>query len=101
MDRSELDVTAELALMDLTDDERARLEPAVAQLLEYFSVMDGIDVSSLEPTTHALQEGNRLRADVPASGASPRASGASPLADDILEQAPELEDRFIAIPNVL
>jgi len=104
MDRSELDVTAELALMDLTDDERARLEPAVAQLLEYFSVMDRIDVSSLEPTTHALQEGNRLRADVPvaaASGASPRASGASPLADDILEQAPELEDRFIAIPNVL
>ena len=96
MDRSELDVTAELALMDLTDDERARLEPAVAQLLEYFSVMDGIDVSSLEPTTHALQEGNRLRADVPNA-----AVGAGQLADDILEQAPELEDRFIAIPNVL
>ncbi|MFW5688364.1 MAG: Asp-tRNA(Asn)/Glu-tRNA(Gln) amidotransferase subunit GatC [Spirochaetota bacterium] len=93
MDRSELDITAELALMDLTDDERVQLEQGVARLLEYFSVMDAIDVSGLEPTTHALQEGNRLRADVPRD--------ADELADDILEQAPDLEDRFIAIPNVL
>ncbi len=97
MDRSELDITAELALMDLSDDERGQLETAVAQLLEYFSVMDGIDVSGLEPTTHALQEGNRLRPD------TLRIDGeaAQALADGILEQAPDLEDRFIAIPNVL
>jgi aspartyl-tRNA(Asn)/glutamyl-tRNA(Gln) amidotransferase subunit C len=97
MDRSELDITAELALMDLTDGERGQLESAVAQLLEYFSVMDSIDVSGLEPTTHALQEGNRLRPDaLPDDGEAAQA-----LADDILEQAPDLEDRFIAIPNVL
>ncbi len=97
MDRSELDITAELALLDLSDDERADLERGVAQLLEYFSTMDSIDVSALEPTTHALQEGNRLRADLPRDES---ASGTE-LADDILEQAPDLEDRFIAIPNVL
>ncbi|HKJ86115.1 MAG TPA: Asp-tRNA(Asn)/Glu-tRNA(Gln) amidotransferase subunit GatC [Spirochaetia bacterium] len=97
MDRSELDITAELALMDLTDDERGQLETAVAQLLEYFSVMDGIDVSGLAPTTHALQEGNRLRSDVLRTDGE----AAQALADDILEQAPDLEDRFIAIPNVL
>jgi len=97
MDRSELDITAELALMDLTDDERGQLETAVAQLLEYFSVMDGIDVSGLAPTTRALQEGNRLRSDVLRTDGE----AAQALADDILEQAPDLEDRFIAIPNVL
>jgi aspartyl-tRNA(Asn)/glutamyl-tRNA(Gln) amidotransferase subunit C len=93
MDRSELDITADLALLELTDEERAGLERGVADLLAYFSVMDAIDVSGLEPTTHALQEGNRLRADVPRQG--------DDIADEILEQAPELEDRFIAIPNVL
>lgn len=93
MDRGELEITADLALMDLTDDERAQLERGVGQLLEYFSVMEQVDVSALEPTTHALQEGNRLRADVP------RAEG--DLANDILGQAADLEDRFIAIPNVL
>lgn len=93
MDRSELEVTAELALLDLSNDERGRLEQEVAQLLEHFSVMDAIDVSDLEPTTHALQERNRLRPDVPRAG--------NETADSILEQAPDLEDRFIAIPNVL
>ena len=93
MDSSELDITARLALLELSDTERAQFEHEVGQLLEYFSLMDGIDVSGLEPTTHALGQGNRLRADVPADGAS--------LADSILEQAPDLEDRFVAIPNVL
>lgn len=98
MDRSELDITADLALMDLTDDERAALEQGVAQLLEYFSVMDSVDVSSLVATTHALQEGNRLRADVPRASVS---AAAGEPADELLEQAPDLEERFIAIPNVL
>jgi aspartyl-tRNA(Asn)/glutamyl-tRNA(Gln) amidotransferase subunit C len=93
MDRGELDITAELALINLSDDERAELETAVSQLLEYFSTMDLVDVSGLEPTTHALQEGNRLRPDTPRDEAG--------ISDDILEQAPDLEDRFIAIPNVL
>ncbi|MFP4114377.1 MAG: Asp-tRNA(Asn)/Glu-tRNA(Gln) amidotransferase subunit GatC [Spirochaetota bacterium] len=93
MDRSELDITAELALMELTADEREQLEHGVAQLLEYFSLMDRVNVSDLEPTTHALNEGNRLRPDAPRSEGN--------LADEILEQAPDLEDRFIAIPNVL
>ena len=93
MDRGELDITAELALINLNDDERDKLESAVTQLLEYFSTMDRVDVSGLEPTTHALQEGNRLRQDTPREGTG--------IADDILEQAPDLEDRFIAIPNVL
>ena len=93
MDRSELDVTAELALLELSQEERVQLERAVSQLLEYFSVMDTLDVAGLSPTTHALSEENRLRPDVPSESGS--------IADDVLEQAPDLEDRFIAIPNVL
>lgn len=93
MDRSELDLTAELALLEITDDERDLLQQSVERLLEYFSVMDAVDVSALEPTTHALQEGNRLRPDVP------RAQ--DDVADELLERAPDLEDRFITIPNVL
>lgn len=93
MNRGELDITAELALLRLEDAERQQLEEAVTQLLEYFSAMEEVDISGLEPTTHALQEGNRLRRDVPREDDS--------IADAILEQAPDLEDRFIAIPNVL
>ncbi len=93
MDRSEIDLTAELALLDISNDERDRLERGISELLEYFSAMNAVNITGLEPTTHALQEGNRLRRDDPRTDAS--------IADDILEQAPDLEDRFIAIPNVL
>ncbi len=93
MDRSEIDLTAELALLEITDDERDRLEREITELLEHFSAMNEVDIAGLEPTTHALQEGNRLRQDVLRPDAS--------IADEILEQAPDLEDRFIAIPNVL
>jgi aspartyl-tRNA(Asn)/glutamyl-tRNA(Gln) amidotransferase subunit C len=93
MDRSELEVTATLALLELSDEERDGLEHAVSQLLEYFSIMDSLDIDGLEPTTHALQDVNRVRPDRPRQDEG--------VADRILEQAPDLEDRFIAIPNVL
>ena len=101
--KTELDITADLALLELTGDERVRLEAEVSRLLDYFATMDSIDVTGLEPTTHALCEGNRLRPDKPATELASRgnAPSAESLADDILEQAPDLEDRFIAIPNVL
>jgi aspartyl-tRNA(Asn)/glutamyl-tRNA(Gln) amidotransferase subunit C len=93
MDRSELELTAELALVRLDDQRLAAFEASVGELLDHFALMSNYDVSGLEPTTHALQEGNRLRHDVhDADDALP---------DLILEQVPDLEDRYISIPNVL
>jgi aspartyl-tRNA(Asn)/glutamyl-tRNA(Gln) amidotransferase subunit C len=92
MDKSELSVTADLAHIELKDDEFESLGRAVDQMIEYFSLMNEIDVEGLEPTTHALLTRNRLRADVLAS---------ENISDRLLENAPELEDRFIVIPNVL
>lgn len=61
-------------------------------MVSYFEKMAEVSVDALEPTTHAFLEKNRVREDVHVP---------SDLADDILEQAPDLEDRFICIPNVL
>ena len=92
MDRNELIVTAELAQLALEAREMEKLTAAVTQMLEYFSLMDSIDVSGLEPTTHALLKHNRLRED--------KVSGKD-ISDSILDSAPELEGRFIVIPNGL
>ena len=61
-------------------------------MVAYFEKMMEVSVDSLEPTTHTFIKKNRLRPDE----FSP-----SDLADDILEQSPDLEDRFVCIPNVL
>ena len=65
---------------------------AVEQMLAYFSHMREIDVEGLAPTTHALLRENRLREDVEAS---------IDVTDKLLDNAPEREERFIVIPNVL
>ena len=92
MDIEELHVTAELAHIELAEAETAALAEAVAQMVDYFALMQEIDVDNLPPTTHALLTRNRVRPDVvrPTSQA-----------DELLANAPEVEDRFVVIPNVL
>lgn len=92
----ELQTTADLALLELSDSDRAELEAGVKLLLDHFELMSQIDVSELPPTTHALTEENRVRADEERGQEND-----TPLSDELLEQAPDLEDRFFAIPNVL
>jgi len=93
MDRAELELTAQLALIELDETRLAAFEASVGELLDHFAVMNSFDVTGLSPTTHALQEENRLRTD--SAGTEPG------MPDLILDQAPDLEDRFISIPNVL
>jgi len=93
MDRGELELTAGLALIDLDGSRLRAFEESVGELLDHFAVMNSFDIAGLSPTTHALQEENRLRDDT--AGTDPD------LPDLILEQASDLEDRFISIPNVL
>ncbi len=92
MDAGELTETARMARLNLSEEERERLRVAVEQMLAYFSHMKEIDVAGLAPTTHALLRENRLRQDV---GIDPSNS------DTLLGNAPEREERFIVIPNVL
>jgi len=107
MDTKELDLTAELAQLALTDEEKLRASESLDQMLSYFEVMSQVDVAGLEPTTHALQKENRIRPDHSAFSNSSLPNPANNnlnqnnTADAILEQSPELEDRFIVIPNVL
>lgn len=92
MDIKELEITAAMAQIELRAGDLDRLGKEVTQMLEYFEKMNELDVSGLEPTTHALVKENRVRPD---------AVKPSTLADDCLERAPELEDRLFVIPNVL
>lgn len=98
LSEAELDVTADMARLRLSDGERERLRSEVQQILSYFDVMAALDVSGVEPTTHALQPRNRLRRDQ-AAAADLRWPGATP--ENLLDAAPECEDDHFSVPNVL
>ena len=91
MDREELRVTAHLARLELSKGEAERFELAVLQMLDYFSKMKDINVQGLTPTTQLARD-NRLREDTAIEGQD---------TDSLLKNAPELENRFVVIPNVL
>ncbi len=92
METRELYETASLARLSLGEQEAANLAGEVGRLLEYVSRMQEVDIEGLEPTTHALSEEPNLRND--------EVHGEN-RSDSLLHNAPELEDRFIVIPNVL
>ena len=92
MQKDELYITASLARLELTEKEAETLSQAVSQMIEYFSMMEKIDVTGLEPTTHVSIGENRVRKDEVVE---------STLAETMIEAAPERDERFITVPHIL
>jgi aspartyl-tRNA(Asn)/glutamyl-tRNA(Gln) amidotransferase subunit C len=92
MEKDELIITAAQAQLELTPEEEDRLRIAVSQMLDYFSLMSEVDVDNLPPTTHALIRENALRPDT-----AERTNNQ----DALISRAPEHENNYIVIPNVL
>ena len=92
MQKDELYITASLARLELTEKEAETLSQAVSQMIEYFSMMEKIDVTGLEPTTHVSIGENRVRKDEVIE---------STLAETMIEAAPERDERFITMPHIL
>ena len=92
MKLDELYVTAKLAKLDLGEKEAEKLAEEVSRMLEYFAVMEQVDVTGLEATVQTLGRANRTRDDIVSS---------VDVTEKMLSNAPQREDRFIIIPKVL
>ena len=92
MKLGELYVTAKLAKLALDKKEAEKLAEEVSRMLEYFSIMEKVDVTGLEATVQTHAKENRTRPDIVSS---------IDVTGKMLANAPELEDRFITIPKVL
>jgi len=111
MVREELQVTASLAHLDLSEDEVAAALPAFELMLEYFAAMKaadededafGVPVMDIEPAAQGSQPGNRVRLDLlNTTNNNKNSNPPSNLANELVNRAPECENRFIVIPNVL
>lgn len=93
MNIEELRTLADLAMVELHEDEVDRLSGSITDMLEYFSLMQQIDVEGLEPTTHTLADKTTVRSDeVNTNPINPA---------DLINRAPEHDNNHIVIPNVL
>jgi aspartyl-tRNA(Asn)/glutamyl-tRNA(Gln) amidotransferase subunit C len=106
----DLQATARLAHLDLSEAETAAALPAFERMLGYFAAMRaadddrdvfGVPVSDLS-LSRISAAGNRVREDnTNFNNNTDNNPANNPAADALLAAAPEREDRFLVVPNVL
>lgn len=70
MDRAQIRHVAELAELELTEDEETRLVEEIGRIVSYVAELDAIDTTGIPPTAHVMTDATTMREDVPAPGLS-------------------------------
>ena len=90
--REEVQHVAMLFRMSLSEEEIARLQQQLSQIIDYFQVLQQVDTEDVPPTSHPISLENVMRAD------EPRPSFPT---EDIMANAPQSEGGFFRVRAVL
>ncbi|MDP3892968.1 Asp-tRNA(Asn)/Glu-tRNA(Gln) amidotransferase subunit GatC [Nocardioides sp.] len=90
--RDEVAHLANLARIDLSDDELDHLAPQLSVILESVQSISGVAGDDIAPTSHALPLTNVFRDDVVRPSLT---------ADEALSGAPAAEQQRFAVPRIL
>lgn len=94
MPHSHIDVryVANLARLELTDEEVATFQPQLEAILRHVDAISGLDTDGIEPTAHPSPVFGRMRDDVPHDSLPPAA---------VLQNAPDQAQGQIRVPKVV
>ncbi len=91
--REEVRRIARLAHLDLDGEEEARMAQQLSAILDYVRQLEALDVSQVEPMTHALAEGGvPLREDEVAESLEPEVA---------LANAPARAGTCFKVPRII
>lgn len=88
----DVDKIARLARLKPTPEEKLKLLEDLNKILEYMHVIDEVDVSGVEETSHAAQLATPFREDIEERGLT---------AEEALRNAPAASDGFFVVPKVI
>jgi aspartyl-tRNA(Asn)/glutamyl-tRNA(Gln) amidotransferase subunit C len=90
IDRGQVLHVANLARLELSDDEVERMAAELTKILDHVEKISKLDLDGVAPTTHVVEVPNALRADEPRPSL-PR--------DVVLEQAPAVAEGGFLVPS--
>lgn len=90
--RDDAAYVARLARIDLTDEELDLYAGQLAVVLDHAAQVAALDTTGVEPTAHPLPLKNVFRDDVPRPSLD---------RDEVLNQAPAVEDGRVLVPRIL
>ncbi len=91
LSRADVIHIAELARLELTDEEVARYQEQLSAVLEYFAKLQGVNTEGIPPTASVLPPRTVLREDEPRPGLS---------REELLANAPDVADNQFRVPPV-
>jgi len=94
MSHSHIDVryVANLARLELSDDEVATFQPQLEAILEHVAALSKLDISGIDPTAHPAPVFGRMRPDLPHESLPSAA---------VLQNAPDQAQGQIRVPKVV
>ena len=90
--REDVAHVARLARLELSDEELDLFTEQLGHVLAHAADVEALDLSSVEPTAHPIRLQNVLRPDVPKESLT---------RDEVLAEAPEVEDRRFRVPKII
>jgi aspartyl-tRNA(Asn)/glutamyl-tRNA(Gln) amidotransferase subunit C len=92
LSKEEVEHIAELARLELTEEEKERYREQLSAILDYAARLQNLDTSQIPPTSTVLAQRTPLRPDIAAQGL-PR--------DEVLKNAPRAEQNQFRVPPVM
>jgi aspartyl-tRNA(Asn)/glutamyl-tRNA(Gln) amidotransferase subunit C len=89
--RREVEHVAKLARLHFDEEELARLQPELEQIIGYVEQLSELDLSGLEPTSHAVPLKNVLRPDEPWCGLTH---------EEAMSNGPAVEGGAFVVPRI-
>jgi aspartyl-tRNA(Asn)/glutamyl-tRNA(Gln) amidotransferase subunit C len=87
----DVNYVAQLARLKLSEEEAARFQGQLEQVVRYVQQLRKLDVAGIEPTAHAVERVNVTREDAPAPSLAPaEATGNAPLRANDLFLVPKV-----------
>jgi len=83
---------SELARLEFKKEEIEKFTEQLGNILEYIEKLNELDTDNVEPTSHVLDISTPLREDKVVEWLS---------AEEVLKNAPESEDDFFVVPQVI
>lgn len=90
--RDDVRHVAELARLDFSEEEEARMADQLSQILGYVDKLDELDTSGVPPMSHVLDITNVFRKDEIEERID---------RGQVLEPAPETDDEYFLVPQVI
>jgi aspartyl-tRNA(Asn)/glutamyl-tRNA(Gln) amidotransferase subunit C len=81
-----------LSRLDLGEDELGRFSRELSGVVKHLNKLSELDLSGVEPTSHAIPTSNVFRPDAVAASLTPA---------EALANAPEQEDNCFKVPQII